>query len=413
MIEFEHDLVQDDRIHRRLYTDPAIFDLEMRRIFERVWVYVGHESEIAAGGDYKTAKIGRQPVVLAREESGAINVLVNRCMHRGSIICRDEKGNSHFFRCPYHGWTYKNTGELIGVPRRQRYPDDFAIGTLDAMHVPRVETYRGLIFASFNSEIEPVIEYLAQARHVVDRILDLSLEGTIGLAPGPNRHRYPANWKFQAENGVDGYHAMFLHESFFAIQKRRADSARLAPRNEELGWTQAFDNGHALLARRLPDDEVASVRARFPEYYDALEHKVGAERFRELFEQTNLFIFPNLYLILNQVRVIQPVTFDDTIVTMTPFTLGGAPSALNELRLREHEQGFAPAGFIGPDDYAAFECVQEGLAAASVPWLVLYRGIHDEQTLPDGSRRGKPSDETPQRGMYRRYRELMNASAPA
>lgn len=404
-------LVLDDRVHRTLYTDPAIFDLEMERIFARTWVYLAHESELAAIGDYKTAHLGRQPVIVARTESGGLVAMLNRCMHRAAVICRDERGNSNFFRCPYHGWTYRNDGKLIGVPRRQRYPADYDLSELDALMLPRLESYRGFVFGSLNPDVPPLAEHLAQARPWLDRMLDLSVEGRLALRDGAHRHVFNGNWKLQAENTVDGYHAMFLHETFFTIQKRHAsESVRLAPRDENLGWTMAFDNGHALLARNLPEHELAATRESFPAYYERLEALRGKERMRELLAQMNLLIFPNLFVLLNQVRVLRPVAVDRTEVMMYPTSLEGAPDELNVARRREHEQGFAPAGFIGPDDYAAFECVTEGLQASAAEWLVLLRGIHEETTEPDGTRRGMPSDETPQRGIYRRYRELMGAA---
>lgn len=407
-------LVREDRVHRSLYLDPEIFALEMRRIFERTWCYVAHESEIAAPGDYKTAHIGLQPVIVSRLDDGRLVGLLNRCTHRGSVICREERGNASFFRCPYHAWTFKSTGELIGVPGRGRYPPDFDLRSLDATRVPRLESYRGFVFASLNPQVEPIAAYLAQARRWLDALIDLSVEGRVSLAAGPHRHTYAGNWKLQMENGVDGYHAVFLHETYFSLQKMHAhDGDRFGPRDESLGWTSAFDNGHALLARHLPDEQMAAVRAGFPDYYARVEALRGSERMRDLLTQMNLFIFPNLYVLLNQVRVIRPLGPNATDVTMYPFFLEGAPPELNAQRLREHQVAYAPTGFIGPDDYAAFDCVTEGLAASGVPWLMLARGLHDERIAADGSRIGAPSDETPQRGIYRRYRALMRAEDAA
>ena len=409
------ELVREDRIHRGVYSYPEIFDREMRNIFGKTWVYVGHESEVANTGDFKAAYIGTQPVILTKDENGEIRVLVNRCPHRGSIVCREAKGNSNFFRCPYHGWTFKNTGDLVGVPRRKRYPEDFDLSELNLQQVPRVESYRGLVFASFNPEIEGVVDYLAQAKPYVDAFLDLSIEGELSLTAGANKHEYPGNWKFQMENGVDGYHAMFLHDSFFKIQARSQDRvhARIASRDEGKGWTEAFSNGHAILAREAGAKTIDELKSAHPEYFARLEEKHGPERFKELMAQMNIFIFPNLYLILNQVRVIQPVSPTKTLVNMYPAMLEGAPEELNEQRLREHEEGFSAAGFVGPDDYEAFACVQEGLKAESVEWLVLLRGIHDEKVLENGSRVGQPSDETPQRGQYREWKRLMTMNGEA
>ena len=98
-------LVQKDRVHRSIYIDPAIFDLEMQRIFGRSWVYVGHESQVPKAGDYVTARIGSVPVVLSRHKNGKVHVLFNSCGHRGAIVCNEERGNVKLFRCAYHGWT--------------------------------------------------------------------------------------------------------------------------------------------------------------------------------------------------------------------------------------------------------------------------------------------------------------------
>jgi len=112
----------DFRVHSRVYTDPLIYQQEMRENFERSWAYIGDESEIAHPGDYRTGRIGTQPMIIARSQDGGINVLLNVCRHQANAICREERGNSLNFRCPYRAWTYTNTGELIGVADRPRYP---------------------------------------------------------------------------------------------------------------------------------------------------------------------------------------------------------------------------------------------------------------------------------------------------
>ena len=112
-------LVGRDRVHRSIYTDPAIFDLEMRMIFGQAWVYVGHESQVPDPGDFITTTIGRQPIVLARHTDGKIYVIYNSCGHRGAIVCNEDAGNAELFRCCYHGWTFKTNGDLdaVSLPR--------------------------------------------------------------------------------------------------------------------------------------------------------------------------------------------------------------------------------------------------------------------------------------------------------
>ena len=113
------------RVHRQLYTDPAIFELEMERIFGAAWIYVGHESQVKNPGDYFATQIGRKPVVMVRDDDGALRVIHNQCAHRGAMVVATEKGNAPEFTCCYHGWTYHLDGTLKAVPLNHGYPRDF------------------------------------------------------------------------------------------------------------------------------------------------------------------------------------------------------------------------------------------------------------------------------------------------
>ncbi|MDX6343204.1 MAG: hypothetical protein QOH87_3342, partial [Trebonia sp.] len=152
-------LVRDDGVRREIYRDAEVFALEMERIFKRTWVFMAHDSELAASGDYLTMRIGTEPVVLVRGEDDQVRVLVNRCMHRGAIVCERAAGNAKSFRCQYHGWTYRNDGQLVGVPYPERQAADVR-ERLGLVALPRVESYRGLIFASFNPGVPPLTDYL-------------------------------------------------------------------------------------------------------------------------------------------------------------------------------------------------------------------------------------------------------------
>ena len=118
-------LVKPGRVHRRLYTDPAIFEAEMERIFGSAWIYVGHESQVGKPGDYVRTLIGRKPVVLVRDADGEVRVIHNQCAHRGSLVVANDKGNTDEFQCCYHGWTYHLDGRLKAVPLQHGYPRDF------------------------------------------------------------------------------------------------------------------------------------------------------------------------------------------------------------------------------------------------------------------------------------------------
>ncbi|MDE0334894.1 MAG: Rieske 2Fe-2S domain-containing protein, partial [Defluviicoccus sp.] len=176
-------LVEPDRVHRKAYVDPGIFDLEMERIFERLWIYIGHESQVKNPGDYYLARVGRQPMLMTRDLNGEINVLYNRCPHRGAQICSARKGNAgKLFRCSYHAWMFELDGRLDSVPGAKGYegtrfdPNDPAFHLRKA---PRAENYRGFWFASLAGDGPDLETHLGRSRLALDQLVDRSPDGEI------------------------------------------------------------------------------------------------------------------------------------------------------------------------------------------------------------------------------------------
>src|SRR5579885_2891164 len=108
------DFAESDRVAARLYTDPEIFEREMTQIFERSWVWVAHESELAQPGNFKSTSVGRQPVIVTRDRKGTLHTMLNRCRHRGASLCEKPSGKANGFTCPYHAWSYGLDGKLRG-----------------------------------------------------------------------------------------------------------------------------------------------------------------------------------------------------------------------------------------------------------------------------------------------------------
>src|SRR6266513_2687227 len=162
------ELVQEDRVHRLIYTDPAIFQAEMVNIFGAVWVYLGHESQIPNNDNYITVRLGLRPIILLRDSNGKIRALFNRCTHRGTTLCRKEKGSARMFTCPYHGWSYLNSGKLRAVPWPDGYACDFKEAKFNVAQVPRVDSYRGFIFGTHNADAPALIEYLDDITKPID-----------------------------------------------------------------------------------------------------------------------------------------------------------------------------------------------------------------------------------------------------
>jgi len=410
------EMVQDTRVHRKIYLEQEIFELEMERIFESNWVFVGHESEIAQSGDYKTVTIGTQPAIVTRDERGEIHVLMNRCMHRGSTVCQDSRGNSHTFRCWYHGWTYNNRGELIGVPYADGYGANFDKRKFSLIKAARVEKYRGLVFASLNPDVEPLSDYLGNARYYIDLFMELSPEGEVEARSGTHKYGYDGNWKFQMENGVDGYHPNFVHQAFFEGRSRKA--MQLFTGNAEYE-SKDLGNGHAILdmapKRGTAGRPVSNLlRGRTSQgstdaYVGRMVRRYGEERTAEIFaaSNVNLAIFPNLLIIGIQFRMTIPVHATRTDVLLLPTTLKGVPDEINVARLRAHEAFYGSAGGGAPDDVEMFNRCSAGLRVKGAEWLELSRGIDREREDRDGVLIGHITDETPQRAFYRRWRALM------
>ncbi|MCW5774491.1 MAG: Rieske 2Fe-2S domain-containing protein, partial [Rhodospirillaceae bacterium] len=210
------DLVRSDRVHGRLYTDPAIFDLEMERIFGRAWIFVAHESQIRAPGDWVTTRIGKLPVIVTRDKAGKIGVFENRCPHRGAMLCAGDKGHAQhgFFQCGYHDWTFHCDGRLRSVPAREGYSDYTAFQERLALRrVPHTASYRGFVFACVAEAPPDLDTFLGHMKSALDDIVDRAPDGEVEFAGGCYRVTTPTNWKLQVENLNDLLHAGATHRS--------------------------------------------------------------------------------------------------------------------------------------------------------------------------------------------------------
>jgi benzoate/toluate 1,2-dioxygenase alpha subunit len=406
------------RVHTRAYTDPAVFTAEMDRVFSKTWVFVGHESEIPEPGDFKTSHIGLQPVIVSRGVDRQIHVLVNRCVHRGAVVCRESQGNAREFECPYHGWIYGIDGTLLAVSERREpggYAEDFE-APAGLFRVPRVENYRGFIFASFNAEVQPLLAHLGRAKTLIDRKLNLSPVGEIVLRSQPYVMRYRGNWKFQAENIVDAYHFLHTHKGFVQLQAKYGDSTgdfgvhkggsvKAMRKLRFNGATWNCQNGHGLLENPVNDLE-ALLNGDFGEFYRSIQQIHGDEDMSWIAGKGAGSIFPNMGMIHHQIRTWRPIAADVTEVTIYPYELKGAPDAFNEGMLRSQERFYGPAGYGMADDVDIFARNQQGLAGNAVDWLILERGL-DTDVVENNDFRGLPASEAPQRALWREWNRLM------
>jgi phenylpropionate dioxygenase-like ring-hydroxylating dioxygenase large terminal subunit len=406
------ELIERDRVHGSLYTDPEIFERELEQIWYRTWVYVGHVSEIQEPNDYVLKSIGPQPVIMTRDREGEVHLLLNRCSHRANMVCDAPKGNSSAFRCPYHGWTFSNTGKLLGYPFNSGYGGTELKAQLGLGRVPRVESIHGFVFGSFAPDGASLGEHLGSASEAFDRLVRLSPTNEIELTAGWVQHRVKANWKMLLENETDGYHPQFVHASIFSVagsgigdlygEKSTAVSRDLGGGHTENDLRPEF--------RRIgqPLGWFGTKPEKLPDYVSSMEAAYGADQAREILidGSPHVMVFPNLFIAEIQLFVLQPLAVDQTVQHVTAVQLKGAPD-INRRLLQQTVGSVGPAGLLLADDSEMYERNQRGVGALEPEWLTLKRGLHRERR-DNGHVIGDATDEVPQRAIWAHYRELMS-----
>jgi phenylpropionate dioxygenase-like ring-hydroxylating dioxygenase large terminal subunit len=429
------ELIHEDRVHRLLYTDPNIFDVEMSKIFGGTWVYLAHESQIPNVDDYITGRLGLRPLIITRDSHGVIRALYNRCTHRGTTLCRWDKGNSRSFQCPYHGWSFLNTGKLRGVPWPSGYAENLARDPkYNLAQVPRVESYRGFIFGTLNLDAPSLVEYLGPIKQPIDEWLDRNPGGKVVVCEA-NRFRYNGNWKLAYDNSGDGYHVIYSHRSLLETENRFSDddggkgmSYYKDSPDERPMYIRYMGNGHHFKDKRPNLNNrpgglwaIESLHPGMEHVAEKLRGKFGAraESILDLAgsEPVNINVFPNLSLLGNHIQVFQPVSFNETDSIWYGTKIEDVDGSLGEevltdinaLRMRTQE-GFPNFGEV--DDVANFEQIQRGLDCIEDEWIYMNRGlgIPDRiETLDDGTVKGPATDELFMREYIREWKRLMKA----
>ncbi|MBF6569051.1 MAG: Rieske 2Fe-2S domain-containing protein [Candidatus Binataceae bacterium] len=401
------------RVNRSVFVSPEILELERRNIFDRSWLYVGHESEVRNPGDFVTRDVGGRPVIMSHGADGQIRVLINSCTHRGAQVCRESDGNAKSFQCFYHAWTFNNQGDLIGVPDAAGYGGAFRRETLSLKAPARTTNYRGMIFLSFDPAIEDFVDYLADAKEVLDVILDQAEDG-MEIAPGSQKYSFRANWKLLVENSIDGYHLRSTHHTY--LEYLRSTGADF---NEPVrGHARALGNGHGVIEHTGPmgrpcakweprwgekvKGEMAAVRRRLAERYG----EKRADRITNW--NRNLHIYPSL--IVNDimsltVRTWNPIAPDYLEVSAWAMTPRNEGAQWRAIRLDNFLTFLGPGGFATPDDLAALDSCQLGFRASKeVEWSDISRGmVHDADM----------SDEEQMRSFWRRWSQQIEDGSAA
>ncbi len=378
--------VQDDpesgvfRCRRDIFTNADLFELEMKHIFERNWVYLAHESQVPNANDYYTTWIGRQPIVVTRDKTGALHAVINACAHKGAMLCRRKHGNKGSFTCPFHGWTFSNAGKLLKAKdeKTTEYPVQFnKEGSHDLKKVARFQNYRGFLFGSLNPDVMPLEDYLGETKVIIDQIVDQAPSG-LEVLRGNSTYIYDGNWKMQMENGCDGYHVSTVHWNYAATMgRRKVEGTQAVDAN---GWSKSvagvygFAHGHILLWTDTMNPEVRPVYR----HRDEIAARVGQEKAKFIVNQTrNLCLYPNVFLMdqfSTQIRVVRPISVDKTEVSIFCFAPKGESAQDRATRIRQYEDFFNVSGMGTSDDLEEFRACQSGYAGSTPMWNDLSRG---------------------------------------
>jgi p-cumate 2,3-dioxygenase alpha subunit len=407
------------RVHRSTMVDQEILAEERSKIFDRCWLYVGHDSEIPNPNDFRTRKVGGRPIIFNRSSDGVVQVLINSCSHRGMEIESRPEGNGRFLKCFYHGWSYRSTGELVSMPDEKSYGPNFDKEKLCLPRPSKVQSYRGFVFLSWTDDIVDLEDYLAGALDYLDLIADQS-EVSMQIVGGSHLYSMRANWKLLVENSIDGYHAMTTHHRYLEMLKDSGvdlknafDSGGDPPRAYDLG------NGHAVIAavdgaggtklglgRGFPND---STRDKHLARRAMVVDRYGEEWANRVYANRNLFIFPNLVivdLVMGcTVRTFYPSEPGYMEVTGWQIVPSEEDQELRDMRMTNFLTFWGPAGLATPDDIEALERCQEGFGASeAAPWNDISRGMSAE--------RPGFTEELQMRVFWRRWNELITGEKP-
>ncbi len=417
-------------VSRRIFSEEDIYQLELKQVFARSWLFLAHESQVRNPGDFVTTYMAEDPIIVCRGLEGQIHAFLNSCMHRGNNVCRPDKGNAKSFMCPYHGWTYNTSGELVGVPGfKELYNEELVKAEWGLVPVTRVENYKGMIFGTWDEEAPPLEDYLGEIRWGMDILLDQRAGGT-EMVGGIFKWIMNCNWKFAADNFIgDSYHGSVTHKSAqlaghatVARSLDRRPSARKPASfaQNDNGFTINTKYGHGHNANVRPwegDSEFDKFAEPLKSYYKQtaaeVEQRLGYFRTREV-RVVACSVFPNLSLssTTRMIHVWHPRGPNKTEVWLMTLVDKDAPVEIRDMQLLAAQRHFSPSGMFEVDDGENWE--QSTLAARG---LIARRhslnyqiGLGHEEVIDDESSPPRApgfASERNQRNFYRRWAQMM------
>jgi phenylpropionate dioxygenase-like ring-hydroxylating dioxygenase large terminal subunit len=410
-------------VDRRIFSDGAIYRLELERIFARAWNFICHESQLREAGSFFTSWIGEDEVIAVRDRAGQIQVLLNSCPHRGNTVCRAEQGRASSFLCSYHGWNFDLDGTLVGMPGEDVfYREGLNKADWGLARAAQVDSYRGFVFATLDDQAPPLVDYLGW----VGRLgLDMhASQGELEVVEGIQKNRLKCNWKLAVDNLYDWYHVKVSHGTALRLGYLSEDS--MAPHSQMviLGNYGHGIGGPGITQAELDEFEARANGADGPEqWYDLqalrrLDESVQAELGpvgRRSFGHPN--IFPNLWVTLTRQLCLR-IPRGPFETELWWFTL--LPTSLSEnarrMALYMANHTFGPAGLLEQDDgenWSHSTRGARGTVTSRRPLnFAMGQGLDEVESDPSGqSRIETVVNEHGQRWTYRSWQAWLHAES--